>query len=62
MLTFTESVLRELRTLQEDTIGHVLSGNVPDMERYKFLMGRLEGLKLAVEAVKQLAEKHSDDD
>ena len=62
MLTFTESVLKELKALQEDTRGHVLSGNVPDMERYKFLMGRLEGLNLAVEAVKELANKHFADD
>jgi rRNA-processing protein FCF1 len=62
MLTFTESVLKELKTLQEDTKGHVLSGAVPDMERYKFLMGRLEGLNMAVEAVKELANKYSADD
>jgi hypothetical protein len=62
MLTFTESLLKELKTLQEDTMGHVLSGSIPDMERYKFLMGRLEGLRLAVDAVKELANKHFADD
>lgn len=61
MLTFTEALLKELRSLQSDTEQMILGG-VADMERYRFLMGRLEGLKLAVEAAKELVKKFNPDD
>lgn len=61
MLTFAEAILKELRSLQSDTEQMILGG-VADMERYRFLMGRLEGLKLAVESVKELVKKFNPDD
>ena len=46
MLELIEKILREINTLQKDTNNLVLNGTVTDMERYRFLMGRLEGLRL----------------
>jgi len=62
MLEFAEKVLRELRKLQQDSEAIVLNGTIADMERYRFMMGRLEGIKL-VEALIQLElNKRSTDD
>ena len=52
MLEFAEAVLKEIRKLQQDSEAIVLAGSIPDMERYRFMMGRLEGIRL-VEALIQ---------
>lgn len=57
MLEFAETVLKELRKLQMDSEAIVLSGGISDMERYRFMMGRLEGLKLAEDLVKELIKE-----
>jgi len=57
MLEFAESVLKEIRKLQQDSEALVLNGSVPDMERYRFLMGRLEGLKLVEMSVRELVKR-----
>lgn len=61
MLEFAESVLREIRKLRESAENIVLSGSIADMERYRFMMGRLEGLKLVEETVKELLKKRTQD-
>jgi hypothetical protein len=61
MLEFAEAVLKDLRTLRSDTEAMVLNGSVANMERYRFLMGRLEGLNLLEEAIKERLKKHNDD-
>ena len=62
MLEFAESILKEIRKLQADTETFVLSGAITDMERYKFMMGRLEGIKLIDTLVRdQLTKRTSDD-
>mgnify|MGYP000403604198 CR=1 FL=1 len=61
MLEFAEAVLREIRKLRESSESIVLNGSIADMERYRFMMGRLEGLKLVEDSVKELLKKHSDD-
>ncbi|MGA1296814.1 MAG: hypothetical protein ACO3X1_16025 [Burkholderiaceae bacterium] len=61
MLEFAESVLREIRKLRESAEDIVLSGSIADMERYRFMMGRLEGLKLVEETVKELLKKRTQD-
>jgi hypothetical protein len=62
MLTFAESVLRDLDRTIRDTETMVLGGGISDMERYRFLMGRLEGLRLAVDVVKERLKAHTDDE
>lgn len=62
MLEFAEAVLREIRKLQNQSEQIVLNGTIADMERYRFMMGRLEGLKMVEDSVKALLKKHSDDD
>jgi hypothetical protein len=37
MLEFAESVLKEVRKLQEDSEAIVLNGSISDMERYRSL-------------------------
>ena len=61
MLEFAESVLKEIKKLQADTETLVLGGGVGDMERYRFLMGRLEGGRLVDQIIRERLEKHSED-
>lgn len=62
MLEFAESLLKEIRKLQADTEAFVLNGNIADMERYRFMMGRLEGLRMVDAITRELLAKRSDDD
>ena len=61
MLEFAEAVLKEIRKLQDQSKLIVLNGTITDMERYRFMMGRLEGLRLAEDSVKDLLRKVTDD-
>ena len=61
MLEYIEALLKELRALRADSETIVLNGTITDMERYRFLMGRLEGLKLAEETAKKLADRVTQD-
>ena len=61
MLEFSEALLKEIRRLQQDAESLVLNGSVSDMERYRFLMGRLEGLRFSEQAVKDLLSKNKED-
>jgi hypothetical protein len=62
MLEFAEAVVKELRKLREDSEAIVLNGTITDMERYRFMMGRLEGLKFAEEVVRELLSRRTSDD
>jgi len=62
MLEFAEAVVKELRKLREDSEAIVLNGTINDMERYRFMMGRLEGLKFAEETVRELLSRRTTDD
>ena len=61
MLEILEKILKEIHTTIQDTNNLVLNGTVADMERYRFLMGRLEGLKLSEEIIKSNLKKYSED-
>jgi len=61
MLEFTEAVLTEIRKLKADSEALILSGGISNMERYRFLMGRLEGLNLIETAVKELLKRQDRD-
>jgi hypothetical protein len=61
MLEFAEAVLKEIRKLQEQSKQIVLNGTITDMERYRFMMGRLEGLRMVEDSVKDLLKKVTDD-
>jgi len=61
MLEFAEAVLREIRKLQDQSKQIVLNGTITDMERYRYMMGRLEGLRMVEDAVKDLLKKVTDD-
>lgn len=61
MLEFAEAILKEIRKLQTQSEQIVLNGTISDMERYRFMMGRLEGLKMVEESVKALLKQHTDD-
>jgi len=62
MLEFAEAVLKEIRNLRESSEDIILNGTIADMERYRYMMGRLEGLKLVEESVKALLKSRTDDD
>ncbi len=62
MLEFAEAVLKEIRKLQNQSEQIVLNGTISDMERYRFMMGRLEGLKMVEDSVKALLKKYTDDE
>jgi hypothetical protein len=61
MLEFAEKVLKEIRKHRQHSHEIVLSGGISDMERYRFMMGRLEGLSMAEESVKELLKALSDE-
>ena len=61
MLEFAEAVLKEIRKLQDQSKQIVLNGTITDMERYRFMMGRLEGLKMVEDSVKGLLKKVTED-
>jgi hypothetical protein len=61
MLEFTEAVLKEIRKLRADSEAIILSGGISDMERYRFMMGRLEGLNLVEDVVKGLLNRKDRD-
>jgi hypothetical protein len=61
MLEFTEAVLTEIRKLKADSEAIILSGGISDMERYRFMMGRLEGLNLVETAIKDLLKRQNRD-
>lgn len=62
MLEFAEAVLKEIRKHRQQAQEIVLNGGISDMERYRFMMGRLEGLSLVEESVKSLLHKAAVDD
>ena len=53
MLNFEEHILKEIRKLREDTQVFLVNGSVQNMERYRFLIGRLEALTMVEELVKK---------
>ena len=61
MLEFAEKILRELRKLQQDSEAIVLNGTIADMERYRFMMGRLEGIKLVEALIQHELDKRTTD-
>jgi hypothetical protein len=62
MLEFAEAVLKEIRKLQQDSEMIVLNGTISDMERYRFMMGRLEGLKIVENSVRELLKRSQQND
>jgi hypothetical protein len=62
MLEFAEAILKEIRKLQQDSEAIVLNGTISDMERYRFMMGRLEGLKMVEISVKDLVKRSHQND
>jgi len=40
----------------------VLNGTIADMERYRFMMGRLEGLKMVENSVREVLKRARQDD
>jgi len=59
MLEFAELILKEIRKLIADSEAIVLNGTITDMERFRFMMGRLEGLKMVETSVKELVKARS---
>lgn len=62
MLNFVEHILKEIRKLREDTQVFLVNGSVQNMERYRFLIGRLEALTMVEELVKKEIKQWQDED
>jgi len=60
MLEFAERTLIAIKGLRRQTEDILTSGNVKDMEQYRFLMGRLEGYKFVEMEVQDLLSKNQD--
>lgn len=60
MLEFAEKTLIAIKVLRRHTEDILVSGNVKDMEQYRFLMGRLEGYKFVEMEVQELLSKNQD--
>jgi hypothetical protein len=61
MLEYAERLLKEVRKLQSDSEAIVLNGTIANMERYRFMMGRLEGLKMVEDMIKESLNSNPDD-
>jgi len=61
MLEFAERVLKEIRKLETDSEQIVLNGPIKDMERYRFLMGRLDGIRLVEDIIRDDLKKYTED-
>lgn len=61
MLEYAERLLKEVRKLQSDSEAIVLNGTIANMERYRFMMGRLEGLKMIEDMIKESLNSNPDD-
>jgi hypothetical protein len=62
MLEFAEKLLRQIRQLQADAQHIIVSGSIKDMEQYRHMMGRLEGLRFAEQAITDSLSKNPHDD
>lgn len=62
MLEYAEVLLKEVRKLQSDSEEIVLNGTITNMERYRFMMGRLEGLKMVEDLIKESIDKFNIED
>lgn len=62
MLETTEKILKDIRQLRDDTAGLIISGQVKDMEHYKFLMGRLDGYKMVESTIRDVLSKGIEDE
>ena len=60
MLEFAERTLLVIKGLRRQTEDLLVSGNVKDMEQYRFLMGRLEGYKFVEMEIQNLLSKNQD--
>lgn len=60
MLEFAEKTLIAIKVLRKQTEELIVSGNVKDMEQYRFLMGRLEGYKFVELEIQSLLDKNPD--
>lgn len=61
MLEYAERLLKEVRKLQSDSEAIVLNGTIANMERYRFMMGRLEGLKMVEDMIKESLNSNPND-
>jgi hypothetical protein len=61
MLEYAERLLKEVRKLQSDSEAIVLNGTIANMERYRFMMGRLEGLKMVEDMIKDSLNSNPND-
>lgn len=62
MLEYAERLLKEVRKLQSDSEAIVLNGTIANMERYRFMMGRLEGLKMVEDMIKESVDSFNHED
>jgi hypothetical protein len=62
MLDYAEKLLKEVRKLQSDSEEIVLNGTIANMERYRFMMGRLEGLKMVEDLIKESIDSFNIED
>jgi hypothetical protein len=62
MLEYAEKLLIEVRKLQKDSEDIVLGGTITSMERYRFMMGRLEGLNMIEDLIKETVKSFNQED
>lgn len=62
MLEYAEVLLKEVRKIQSDSEEIVLNGTITNMERYRFMMGRLEGLKMVEDLIKESIDNFNIED
>ena len=60
LLLLTEQIQMSIRHLKKQTEEMIVSGNVKDMEHYKYLMGRLEGYKYVEISIAEILKKNTD--
>lgn len=61
-VTFVSRYRKSLKTRIEDISISLSSGEAADMERYRAMVGEIQGLSYALDEMDSLLKKDSDDD
>jgi hypothetical protein len=55
-------IFEKIKQLEEDRVSYVSSGNIKDMEEYRFVMGELSALRTLYDEIRKVLQNEGDFD